>query len=84
MKDIAGNLKTGIICFTIAIFALVPLRFVEINNSGVILGEYRELETKVEAIKCGDEYTNAFQSLLSGDFEVLDKVLELEKTDCVF
>lgn len=44
MTDFDRNIRTLIICFTIAIIALVPLRFVEIGNTSVassfqVLGE---------------------------------------------
>ena len=84
---------TGIICFTIAIVFLIPLRFVEISNErfslnsyskeGLVLGEQEEVKKDITAVVCDKEYLNAFQALLSGDLDMLEEVLILEKTNCI-
>jgi hypothetical protein len=93
MKDINRNLMTGIICFTIAIVSLLPLRFVEVSNKmftlnsyrdeGVVLGEQKEVKRDTAVLLCDKEYLSAFQALLSGDSDMLEEVLILEKTNCI-
>ncbi len=61
INDIDRNSRTLILCFVIAVFALIPLRFVEYGNESdlmqpQVLGEYVEMlpveeeaEIKLEA-----------------------------------
>ena len=57
MDDLARNTRTLIVCFTVALFALIPLRFVEegqlvIARQNQVLGEIfvEEVEAEEEPI----------------------------------
>lgn len=53
MTDFDRNIRTLIICFALAIMALIPLRFAEINNNitnisgSQVLGETVDQENEV-------------------------------------
>ncbi len=69
MKDIDRNCRTLIVCFVIAIFGLVPLRFYEIGNQvsssgSAVLGEQVSLPES--------ELTVASQPVLESPYEEIE------------
>ncbi|MFA5828576.1 MAG: hypothetical protein WC841_04460 [Candidatus Shapirobacteria bacterium] len=65
MTDLARNTRTLIVCFSLAIFALIPLRFVEISQEvsedyggASVLGEAQMLEEPEVALPSADEYVS--------------------------
>ena len=78
MTDLTRNTRTLIVCFSLAIFALIPLRFVEIGqqtSEAAVLGETQVLVEEPEIVlPVADEY-------VLGDLEApYDEVVA---TDCM-
>ena len=48
MTDFDRNVRTLIVCFVVAVFGLIPLRFIEVGNSVRVLGESTVIEVKDE------------------------------------
>ena len=63
MTDLARNTRTLIVCFSLSVFALIPLRFVEISQQtpedyggAMVLGETQVVEQPVVVLPSADEY----------------------------
>lgn len=59
MTDFDRNMRTLILCFTIAIMALVPLRFVEVGNSTITASNTQVLGETIEQNDNGIVLPNA-------------------------
>ena len=92
MTDLARNTRTLIVCFSLAIFSLIPLRFVEISQQApedyggaTGLGETQILEQPEVILPSAEVYTPGeleapYNQIESG---VLGTTEELVAMDCI-
>ena len=77
MTDLDRNTRTLIVCFSLALMALIPLRFVEVGQGGIgekpmVLGE--TIEKKEIEVRSG--------AILEAPYDEIDGV-NLRKDDCL-
>lgn len=85
MTDLDRNTRTLIVCFSIALMALIPLRFVEVGqqvmmNQSRVLGESAEREVVVPMVEKIDP------AKLQAPYDRIDGVLgdsDDKKVDCL-
>ncbi|MBU3935529.1 hypothetical protein KJ909_02550 [Patescibacteria group bacterium] len=96
MTDLDRNTRTLIVCFAVALLALIPLRFVEVGQMMVqeqkqVLGERVVVEPRTDCLSVEEAdvlVRGVTQSLVSGEYEnedvnrILKIVEEIEANIC--
>lgn len=85
MTELDRNVRTLIVCFSIAIFGLIPLRFVEVSQLGAekptVLGEYIEEEIVLPQTA---ESANKYEiGQLEAPYDSIDNTVLGESVECV-
>lgn len=82
MNDLNRNTRTLIVCFVVAIFTLIPLKFYETGNQVVSKSEVLGVQRKIGVALPDSRLGSASVPVLEFPYEEIESA-EAEVTDCI-